>query len=258
MEERERLLYHVMGALHRAGAPLVFKGAVVVNAILHENGFCELRRETVDIDANWVDSPPTMDRLLATINYCLGSLSENYRAVERRRYTDTQSARISVIHTEDDAPATSIDIKIKSVKSSREYYYGEVVFRGVMVTEILADKISVLSGGKIFRRVKDLLDVYALSHCVEIRVADIIDTCEKEGRTLSFFNEFLDRKTDLEHAYNRLQRTRGKPAFEEIYSYMASFLRPFIERSSEDVVWNSLDRVWAKGDRHSKKRAADR
>jgi hypothetical protein len=127
-----------------------------------------------------------------------------------------------------------------------------------MVTEILADKISVLSGGKIFRRVKDLLDVYALSHCVEIKMADIIDTCEKEGRTLSFFNEFLDRKTDLEHAYNRLQRTRGKPAFEEIYSYMASFLQPFMERSSEDLVWNSRDHVWAKGDRHSKKRAADR
>lgn len=64
MEDRERVLYQIMGALHKVGAPLIFKGAVVVKAILHENNFGELERETVDIDANWIDAPPTMNRLL--------------------------------------------------------------------------------------------------------------------------------------------------------------------------------------------------
>jgi len=258
MEDRERVLYQIMGALHKVGAPLIFKGAVVVKAILHENNFGELERETVDIDANWIDAPPTMNRLLATINCCLGSLSDNYRAIEQRQYTDTQSARIGILDTKDNALATSLDIKIKSVKSYREYYYGEVVFRGVMVNEILADKISVLSGSKIFRRAKDLVDVYTLSRCVEIRVADIFETCERVGRTLSAFKEFSSHKGDLERAYNKLRRMRGKPAFEEVYSYMETFLRPFIGQVSDDMLWNSQGCVWETVVRQPKRRLVDR
>ncbi|MDR1421909.1 MAG: hypothetical protein LBI64_03480, partial [Coriobacteriales bacterium] len=46
---------------------------------------------------------------------------------------------------------------------SRLYHYGEIGIRGVLPTEILADKISVLSGRHIFRRAKDIFDVYALA-----------------------------------------------------------------------------------------------
>jgi hypothetical protein len=258
MTEREAVLYQMMGAFYKAGLPLVFKGALVVKAIMSERGFNLLERETHDIDANWVSNPPAMDTLVSAINQVLHDEMSSFKVASIQDYTEMQSACLGVTDTETNVRYATIDIKVKPGTKHAVYCVNDVKFEGVMVNEILADKISVLSGNKIFRRAKDFIDVYALSHCVEIKVSDIIDTCGKEGRTLSPFSEFLNRKTELEHAYNRLQRIRGKPTFEEIYSYMASFLRAFIERSSEDLVWNSRDHAWAKGDRHPKKRAADR
>ena len=38
-----------------------------------------------------------------------------------------------------------------------------VKFRGVTSSQILADKISVVSTNKVFRRIKDVVDIYYLS-----------------------------------------------------------------------------------------------
>ena len=43
------------------------------------------------------------------------------------------------------------------------YEISDICFRGVSVDQMLADKISAVSGDKIFRRVKDVVDLYYLS-----------------------------------------------------------------------------------------------
>lgn len=50
----------------------------------------------------------------------------------------------------------------------------------------------------------------------------------------------------------------GKPAFEEVYSYMETFLRPFIGQVSDDMLWNSQGCVWETVVRQPKRRLVDR
>jgi len=258
MTEREAVLYQIMSILYKADVPLVFKGALVVKAILNEHEFNWLERETRDIDANWVNTPPSMDTLVSMTNNAFDGVLNNFKAVAIQEYTEKQSACLQIIEKNTNTPYATIDIKIKPYTNYMVYCVDEVSFKGVMVNEILADKISVLSGNKIFRRAKDFVDVYALSHCVEIRVADIFETCEKEGRVISAFYEFLSRKSDLEHAYNKLQRIQGKPPFNIVYSYMENFLRPFVEQTPDDMIWNSQDCIWEEVERQIKKHSLDR
>lgn len=46
-----------------------------------------------------------------------------------------------------------------SITIGKEYFYGEAVIKEVVVDDILADEISVLSSKRIFRRAKDIIDI---------------------------------------------------------------------------------------------------
>lgn len=258
MTERETVLYQIMDAFYKTDIPLAFKGALVVKAILKEQEFDLFERETRDIDANWLGAPPSMNSLVLMTNQVLDGALKNFKAVVIQEYTEKQSACLEILEKSTNTPYTTIDIKIKPYTKHMVYCVDELNFKGVLVNEIIADKISVLSGNKIFRRAKDFVDVYALSHCVEIRISDIFETCEREGRVISSFNEFLNRKGDLEHAYNKLQRIKNKPDFDEIYSYMENFLHPFIDQSVENLIWNSHDCVWEEADRQARRQPIDR
>jgi len=72
--ELEKLVYRVLGNISAADTPIVFKGTIITELILAEHRFHEAERITNDIEANWVDTPPSMDVLVDTINRALGDL----------------------------------------------------------------------------------------------------------------------------------------------------------------------------------------
>jgi len=113
--------------------------------------------------------------------------------------------------------------------------YGEGVIKGVGVDDILADKISVLSSKRIFRRAKDLVDVYAFSDCTETTTCRLIEIMNRKGRVLDDYDEFINRKSNLEHAYNRLRNVEGKPDFSGVYKQLETFLKPFIEKNCQPL-----------------------
>ena len=81
---------------------------------------------------------------------------------------------------------------------------GDMYIRGVIADEIIAGKLCVLPGYYIFRRAKDIIDVYSLSHCVDVKSASIFDICKLKGNEINTFDEFYHRKNDVEHAYSKL------------------------------------------------------
>ena len=57
---------------------------------------------------------------------------------------------------------------------------------------------------------------------------------------------FLNQKDDLEHAYNKLNIVKGKPSFEELYSYLLLFLEPFYkENTKSNSVWDNDKKEWS-------------
>lgn len=246
MTQREKLMYKVLGNISQANTPLVFKGALITKLILSEYGYNKIDRMTKDIDANWVDAPPSMPLLIDTVNHALGGLQEQFVAVANREYGNKQSAGVSIVEKSTGDEVISMDIDIKPLIGSKDYYFGETNIKGVLANEILSDKISAISGDSVYKhRAKDLIDVYALSHCIEVQTTDIYDICNKAKREIQSFTAFYERKNDVEHAYNKLKMIEGKPAFDVVYFHLDKFLKPFIEKEYVPKVWNSNMAIWS-------------
>lgn len=245
MTERENLMYKILGKISDMGAPIIFKGALITKLILAEHEFSEIERMTKDIDANWIADPPSMTVLAQTINQSLGELQEQYVAVVSREYGERQSAGISIREKSTGDDIISMDIDIKPLIDSKVYFFGETSIKGVLANEILADKISSMSSDAIYKhRAKDLIDVYALTHCVEIHTLDIYDVCDKAKRKIYPFSAFNNRKEEIEHAYNKLKGIDGKPAFSAVYDYLKEFVKPFEEKDYTNKRWDSKLAVW--------------
>ena len=244
MTEHEQLMYHVLGRISESNAPIVFKGALITKLILAENGYTASERMTRDIDANWVDIPPSMCVLVETVNKSLESFDGALHAETIREYGEGKSAGIAITNTATGDRIISMDITIKPVFGSREYFYGEVGIRGVLACEILADKISVLSKQIMFRRVKDLVDVYALAHCVNVQTTEIFDVFKGKLAVVGEFSELFTQRDDVEHAYNKLKRMENKPLFDDVYTYLTQFVQPFAQQDETPRIWNSESLTW--------------
>jgi len=245
MTEKEKLMYQIMGEITKSGAPIVFKGAMVTKLILEEGGYTALERQTKDIDANWIGEHPSMDALVKTINTSLGALEDKVIAVSFRDYGEKMSAGVSLREKTSGDELFSLDIDMRAICGSRMYHRGEMSIRGVLVNEILSDKISVLSDQMIFRRAKDMVDVYALSQCVEVQVSEIIRTTRsRPDRVIGAFTEFTNRRDELEHAYEKLRGITNKPPFNQLYQYLKVFLQPFISQGMTHQIWNSTESRW--------------
>lgn len=71
---------------------------LVTKLVLLENAFEKSSRETKDIDANWVGSPPTMEQLVTSISDALGELQETYEVKVKREYGEKISAGIDLVN----------------------------------------------------------------------------------------------------------------------------------------------------------------
>ncbi len=244
MNKHEHLMYQVLGNISEAGIPIVFKGALITKLILAEHRFVLLNRPTIDIDANWLDTPPSMDGLVNTIQQSLGDMQEHFHAVAIREYGENKSAGISIRVKTMDEEVMSMDISIKPVFGSRVYYYGKIGIKGVLPNEILADKITVLSKPVLFRRAKDLIDVYALAHCLEVQTVEIHDLLQSKSAIVGGFTELYSRHDDVKHAYNKLKGIEDKPLFKDVYSYLIKFIYPFALQDKTPRIWNNNTQNW--------------
>lgn len=245
MTEKEKLMYDVLAKISDIDVPIVFKGALITKLILEEHGYKEIQRMTKDIDANWVGNPPSMSYLSATIRGALAELNDRFNVEESREYGQGRSAGLTIRDKVTGDKVISMDIDIKPSSGERLYYYGEASIKGVLANDILADKICTMSSDAVFKhRAKDMIDVYALTHCVIVDVKEIFDTCRKSNRNLQSFESFFGRKDDVEHAYNKLKGIQGKPDFSVVYDYLSKFVVPFAEKKIKHQIWNPNKKSW--------------
>ena len=142
MTEKETIMYQIIDHICRADAPIVFKGALITKLILSEHGYTAQERQR-DIDANLIGAPPSMTELENTISRSLNALNRKFRAEAFREYGDKKSAGLYIIENATDEKIFTMDIDIRPICGCRVYHYGEVGIKGVLPTEILADKITV-------------------------------------------------------------------------------------------------------------------
>ena len=230
----EKLMYGVMKAIYDSGIPIDFKGSMVLKACLLEAGFHEEIRHTVDIDANWYsDSPPTAEQMTDSLQKALKRAGIDLDVSLYRMYGEGRSAGFELSERETGDILFTMDIDVnRPAVLTRIYEIAGVRFRGVSVNQMLADKVSAVSGDKIFMRVKDIVDLYYLSQVFPFHSVDIKQILRDNGRELGMFHGFLRRKSELEHAYDkfRLAGEVSKPPFDDVYAAVKFYIRDILPK----------------------------
>ncbi len=235
----EELMYGVMKAIYDSGIPIDFKGSMVLKACLLEAGYHKEIRHTVDIDANWYSEYlPTAEQMTDSLQKALERAGIDLAVSLYRMYGEGRSAGFEISDRNTGEILFTMDIDVnRPAALTRIYEIAEIRFRGVSVDQMLADKISAVSGDKIFRRIKDVVDLYYLSQVFPFYSANINQILKDNGRVLGTFQGFLHRKGDLEYAYDKFRLTGDvdKPPFNDVYNAVKSYIKDILPKERKDM-----------------------
>lgn len=230
----EKLMYSVMKAIYDSGIPISFKGSMVMKAYLMEAGYTEETRHTVDIDANWYsDTAPTKEQMIESLQKAIQKSGIDLKVDLYRMYGEGRSAgfELSDVDTGEQLFTMDIDVNRPAIQT-KVYEVAGVQFRGVVPTQMIADKLSVISTNKVFRRIKDVVDLYYISKVFAFDKMEVLDTLKKSGRVLGTFEEFLCRPDDLRHSYEKFRFTGNvnKPSFDEVYCAVKEYIKNILTK----------------------------
>lgn len=225
----EKLMYKVMKAIYDSGIPISFKGSMVLKACLLEAGYSEDTRHTVDIDANWnSDMAPTGEQMAESLQDAMQRGGIDLEVELFRPYGEKKSAGFDLKEVSTGDTLFSMDIDVnRPIPPTKMYEVEGLRFRGVSPSQMIADKVSAISTEKVFRRVKDVIDLYYISKVFDFNREEIIRTLENGNRSLDTFQSFLYRTEELRHSYEKFRFEGGvnKPPFDEVYSAVKSFIK---------------------------------
>ena len=232
----EALMYKVMKAIYDSGIPISFKGSMVLKACLMEAGYSEETRHTVDIDANWnSDVPPSADQMTNSLQRAIQNSGIDLDVSLYRMYGEGRSAGFELADKSTGEILFSMDIDVnRPIPPTKIYEVAGLRFRGVSPAQMIADKLSVISTDKVFRRVKDVVDLYYLSKVFEFDNVTVLGALENSGRILDSFHGFLHCADDLKYSYDkfRFAGAVNKPPFEDVYDAVKAYIKDVLPKNS--------------------------
>ena len=233
----EKLMYTVMKAIYDSGIPMNFKGSMVLKACLMEAGFTEETRHTVDIDANWYsDTAPSEEQMVNSLQKALRNCGINLNVSLYRMYGEGRSAGFELSDTTTGDVLFTMDVDVNRPATKTKIYEVEGVrFCGVAPSQMIADKISAISTDKVFRRIKDVVDLYYISKVFAFNKAEVLETLKASGRNLDSFNGFLHRPEDLQHSYEKFRFSGDvdKPPFDEVYLSVKAYVKDILPKEKD-------------------------
>lgn len=240
--ELMEFLYKVMEELAKANVPIVFKGAMILNLVMKQNNPSTVERRTKDIDGDWIGDEPTMEQIEQTLRLAVKKVDKSLDIQAVREYGKGRSAGFKIVD-ENLKKVARIDLSVRKNTYSVPYisYINGVTITGASLTKMLSDKVCAISDKHIYRRTKDLLDIYVMSFISEFQMSDICDIWEKTERVPGDFSHFQSHKKEISEAYEKIEKIKNKPEFEELYARLSVFLEPFYEKEK------NLDLTWKEG-----------
>ena len=230
----EKLMYEVMKAVYDSGIPINFKGSMVLKACLIEAGYPEDTRHTVDIDANWhSDTPPSAEQMTESLQNAIDDKGIGLDVRLYRMYGERRSAGFELADRATGETIFSMDIDVNRPPApTRMYEVNGLRFRGLSPSPMIADKISVVSSDTLFRRVKDIVDLYYISKIFDFDKGDILQSLKVSGRSLGDFNGFLHRTEELKHSYEKFRFAGdvNKVPFDEVYQSVKTYIKDILPK----------------------------
>ncbi len=228
----EKLMYDVMKAIYDSGIPISFKGLMVLKACLIEVGYMENTRHTVDIDANWhSDKQPSAEQMVTSLQNAIQRQGLNVNVEIHRMYGERQSAGFKLTDAISGDLLFTMDIDVnRSMPETKLYEMAGIKFCGVVPSQMIADKLAVISSDKVFRRIKDIVDIYYISKTFTFEKTSVMRALQISGRALGDFDAFLNRREELRHSFEKFRLTAdvSKPPFDVVYESVKSYLSEII------------------------------
>lgn len=233
------LLYRIMEELSIAGVPIVFKGAMVLNLVIHENNPAGVTRATRDIDGDWFGGQPTMEQIEHRLRSAVKKADNELEIIAVREFGEKKAAGFRINNSLGEKVA-SIDLSIRANPYSQNYisYINGIQIVGASLEKMMADKLFAVSEDKVLRRTKDLLDIYVMSYVGSFRTKSIKEIWENADRVPGDFSFLRDNVGRIGVAYDKMIGIENKPEFSELYSRLMEFIYPFSLRPIPDIDWD--------------------
>ncbi len=230
------LMKQLMCTLAYSGTPLVFKGEnLLLNVLDGKNMDKSLFRLTQDIDANWTQGNPSVSFIVSELSKALHLVDPSLQVVPLKAHID--NGMITFVVMQGAGGLFSIDILIANPVFYCEYTIDGQAVKGATLEKMLADKIKVLSTDIIYRRGKDLFDIYALSHIKGYTTLNILKVMSVCSYVLGNFDCFSNIKK-LERAYEQVSTLGERPPFVHVCQRVQKFVYPFMFRTKSNYMWN--------------------
>lgn len=114
---------------------------------------------------------------------------------------------------------------------------------------MLADKMAVMCNRVIFRRIKDLYDIYAILHLADISYAQLWQRVErKRPGVVSQRNYMLlpEHYDSLQHAFTQFKGIEQHHDFDSIISVVSYFMTKYMK--GDVVIWDHNQLIWKSGE----------
>lgn len=221
-------LYNVMEELSKAGVPIVFKGAMVLNLAIRDNNPSKVERATRDIDGDWVGESPTMEKMGEALQSAVKRVDSSLDIQIIRVFGERKSAGFKIVN-ENKEKIASIDLSVRQNQFFEPYisYVNGISINGASLSKMLSDKIYAISGENVCRRIKDVLDIYIISFITEIDVDELDRIWKETGRELGDFEAYKTKSAELKEAYDKMKGIKNKPDFCELYDRVNSVVCKF-------------------------------
>lgn len=221
-------LYSVMEELSKAGVPIVFKGAMVLNLAIRNNNPSNVERVTRDIDGDWVGESPTMEKMGKALQSAVKKVDSSLDIQINRVFGERKSAGFKIVN-ENKEKIASIDLSVRQNHFCEPYisYVNGISINGASLSKMLSDKIYAISGENICRRMKDVLDIYIISFITEIDSDELQQIWRETGRKLGNFEEYKTKSAELKEAYNKMKGIKNKPDFFDVYNRVSKVVCKF-------------------------------
>ena len=203
-------------------------------ACLLEAGYDEETRHTIDIDANWYsDVPPSAEQMVESLQKAIFKNNIDLNVKLYRMYGEGRSAGFELADSNTDEVLFTMDVDAnRPVPPTKIYEVAGVNFCGVSPIQMIADKVAAISTDKVFRRIKDVVDLYYLSNVFDFDRTAVLVTLKNSDRKLENFNGFLKRAEELRHSYEKFRFAGdvNKPPFEEVYRAVKIYIKDILPK----------------------------
>lgn len=238
-------LSRLVDELHKLGAPITFKGSMIIQ-YLTKNRPDRLLRRTIDTDCNWDinELSVTMQELTDYVKNAVANIDSDLVVEVSRNFDVVRNVSAGFTIHYRNSVIGKLDVSIRPDYFDDVYItYEGVKVRGAHLFKILVDKFSTVSTNKIFYRFKDLVDLYIIAYSSDeiFDTEDILLTASLINRDIGDFSQFRNDKSHLESIYAKFKRLSGnQPNFNVFYNRLYEFFKPFFngKKSVPYLVWH--------------------